>query len=107
MADDNHFSLGDILWEYADYTPPETPAGPSVPLPPEAPQAPKPPAAAPAKPGITSPAPGEGPRPGTRIPDAPARRRTGAFPGHAARRRTGGPRSRGPRPGGGPGALPG
>ena len=50
MADDNHFSLGDILWEYADYTPPETPAGPSVPLPPEAPQAPKPPAAAPAKP---------------------------------------------------------
>ena len=31
MADDNHFSLGDILWEYADYTPPETPAGPSVP----------------------------------------------------------------------------
>ena len=32
MADDNHFSLGDILWEYADYTPPETPAGPSVPL---------------------------------------------------------------------------
>ncbi len=57
MADDNHFSLGDILWEYADYTPPETPAGPSVPLPPEAPQAPKPPAAAPAKPGITSPQP--------------------------------------------------
>ena len=23
MSDDNNFSLGDILWEYADYTPPE------------------------------------------------------------------------------------
>ena len=23
MADDNNFSLGDILWEYADYTPEE------------------------------------------------------------------------------------
>lgn len=25
MSDDNKFSLGDILWEYADYTPPEIP----------------------------------------------------------------------------------
>ena len=23
MSDDNNFTLGDILWEYADYTPPE------------------------------------------------------------------------------------
>ena len=38
MADDqNPFSLGDILWEYADYTPPAaTPAkNPAAPLPPE------------------------------------------------------------------------
>ena len=40
MADDK-FSLGDILWEYADYTPPAaTPAKPAAPLPPETPQQP-------------------------------------------------------------------
>lgn len=26
MSDDNKFSIGDILWEYADYTPPKTKA---------------------------------------------------------------------------------
>lgn len=57
MADDNNFSLGDILWEYADFTPPEIPARPSVPLPPVEPQAPKPSAPSQPKPGITSPQP--------------------------------------------------
>lgn len=38
MSDDNHFSLGDILWEYADYTPPEPEPAPAVPLPPEEPR---------------------------------------------------------------------
>ena len=34
MADDNNFSIGDILWEYADYTPPEeTAPPPSAPAP--------------------------------------------------------------------------
>ena len=28
MADDNNVSIGDILWEYADYTPPEETAPP-------------------------------------------------------------------------------
>ena len=32
MPDEKDFNLGDILWEYADYTPPEMPSGPSVPL---------------------------------------------------------------------------
>lgn len=54
MADDK-FSLGDILWEYADYTPPAaTPAKPAAPLPPETPQQPTVP---PVSPGITSPQP--------------------------------------------------
>ena len=33
--DQNNVSLGDILWEYADYTPPDLPAPAAVPLPPE------------------------------------------------------------------------
>lgn len=57
MADDKNFSLGDILWEYADFTPPEIPARPSVPLPPVEPQAPKAPAPSQPQPGITSPRP--------------------------------------------------
>lgn len=57
MADDNKFSLGDILWEYADFTPPEIPARPSVPLPPVEPQAPKAPAPSQPQPGITAPQP--------------------------------------------------
>ena len=51
MADDK-FSLGDILWEYADYTPPAaTPAKPAAPLPPETPQQPTVP---PVSPGCAS-----------------------------------------------------
>lgn len=56
MSDDNNFSLGDILWEYADYTPPEPTPAPSVPLPPEEPQKPAPPAA-PVQPTIAAPQP--------------------------------------------------
>ena len=44
MADDNNFSIGDILWEYADYTPPEE-------------TAPPPSAPAPVQPVVSSPAP--------------------------------------------------
>lgn len=56
MADDkNPFSLEDILWEYADYTPPAAqPKKPEAPLPPEVPQQPSVP---PVSPGITSPQP--------------------------------------------------
>lgn len=56
MADDkNPFSLEDILWEYADYTPPAAqPKKPDAPLPPEVPQQPTVP---PVSPGITSPQP--------------------------------------------------
>ena len=56
MADDkNPFSLEDILWEYADYTPPAAqPKKPEAPLPPEVPQQPTVP---PVSPGITSPQP--------------------------------------------------
>ena len=56
MADDkNPFSLEDILWEYADYTPPAAqPKKPDGPPPPEVPQQPTVP---PVSPGITSPQP--------------------------------------------------
>ena len=40
MSDDNKFSLGDILWEYADYTPPELETTPWVPPPPGPPAGP-------------------------------------------------------------------
>lgn len=74
MADDkNPFSLEDILWEYADYTPPAaTPAKPAAPLPPETPQQPTVP---PVSPGITSPqpvAPAGSPKPAPKAPGGAA-----------------------------------
>lgn len=51
MSDDNKFSLGDILWEYADYTPPKTS---KAKRPAAAPLAPK---TATGQPGMTSPQP--------------------------------------------------
>lgn len=74
MADDkNPFSLEDILWEYADYTPPAaTPAKPAAPLPPETPQQPTVP---PVSPGITSPqpvAPLGSPKPAPKAPGGAA-----------------------------------
>lgn len=72
MSDDNHFSLGDILWEYADYTPPEPEPAPAVPLPPEEPKQTAPakeasPAqqAAPVQQAIPSPQPSTSPTPPT------------------------------------------
>ena len=62
MSDDNKFSLGDILWEYADYTPPK--AGKAK-RPAASPLAPK---GATGQPGITSPQPqqpAQGQRPAT------------------------------------------
>lgn len=43
MSEDNNFTLGDILWEYADYVPPVPTQLPSVPLPPEMPRSAEPP----------------------------------------------------------------
>ena len=57
MSDDK-FSLGDILWEYADYTPPELETTAWVPLPPDTPEAP--PALA-VQPGMPSPQPSSPP----------------------------------------------
>lgn len=51
MSDDNNFTLGDILWEYADYTPPEPTPRPSAPKP------------AAAQPLIPSPQPAAQPKP--------------------------------------------
>ena len=53
MSDDK-FSLGDILWEYADYTPPELETTAWVPLPPDTPEAPPAPVV---QPGMPSPQP--------------------------------------------------
>ena len=58
MSDDNNFSLGDILWEYADYTPPELETTAWVPLPPDTPEAPPAPAV---QPGMPSPQPASPP----------------------------------------------
>lgn len=57
MSDDNKFSLGDILWEYADYTPPKTS---KAKRPAAAPLAPK---TATGQPGMTSPQPQQAPQP--------------------------------------------
>ena len=51
MSDDNQFSLGDILWEYADYTPPKAGKAKRPAAPPLAPKG------ATGQPGITSPQP--------------------------------------------------
>ena len=51
MSDDNKFSLGDILWEYADYTPPKAGKAKRPAAPPLAPNG------ATGQPGITSPPP--------------------------------------------------
>ena len=51
MSDDNKFSLGDILWEYADYTPPKAGKAKRPAAPPLAPKG------ATGQPGITSPPP--------------------------------------------------
>ncbi|MFR3968268.1 MAG: hypothetical protein ACLTZE_00150 [Evtepia sp.] len=51
MSDDNKFSLGDILWEYADYTPPKAGKAKRPAAPPLAPKG------ATSQPGITSPQP--------------------------------------------------
>lgn len=55
MADDNNFSLGDILWEYADYTPEDD--GEALPS-----------APAPVQPLLSSPAPAVPPAEGTPPP---------------------------------------
>lgn len=62
MSDDNKFSLGDILWEYADYTPPKAGKAKRPAAPPLAPKG------ATGQPGITSPQPqqpAQGQRPAT------------------------------------------
>ena len=59
MADDNNFSLGDILWEYADYTPEDD--GEALPS-----------APAPVQPLLTSPAPAAPPADGTPLPEPAA-----------------------------------
>lgn len=51
MSDDNKFSLGDILWEYADYTPPKAGKAKRPAAPPLAPKG------ATGQPGIISPQP--------------------------------------------------
>lgn len=51
MSDDNKFSLGDILWEYADYTPPKAGKAKRPAAPPLAPKGTT------GQPGITSPQP--------------------------------------------------
>ena len=51
MSDDNKFSLGDILWEYADYPPPKAGKAKRPAAPPLAPKG------ATGQPGITSPQP--------------------------------------------------
>ena len=68
MSDDNNFTLGDILWEYADYTPPEP--TPSVPLPPEEPPISAPPAE-PLPPSVATPPPAPAPAPRTQPKPAP------------------------------------
>lgn len=59
MADDNNFSLGDILWEYADYTPDDE--GETLPS-----------APAPVQPLLSSPAPAVPPADGTPPPASDA-----------------------------------
>ena len=63
MSDDNKFSLGDILWEYADYTPPKAGKAKRPAAPPLAPKG------ATGQPGITSPQPQQ-PAPPTPAPAA-------------------------------------
>ena len=65
MADDNKFSIGDILWEYADYVPPEE----------EADAAPRPSAPAPVQPVFSSPQPVPPPEPEEESPVRPAAQR--------------------------------
>lgn len=57
MSDDNKFSLGDILWEYADYTPPKAGKAKRPAAPPLAPKG------ATGQPGITSPQPQQAAQP--------------------------------------------
>ena len=57
MSDDNKFSLGDILWEYADYTPPKAGKAKRPAAPPLAPKG------ATGQPGITSPQPQQSAQP--------------------------------------------
>lgn len=75
MSDDNNFSLGDILWEYADYTPPELETTTWVPLPPETPLPPEAPPAAPVQPVMPAPQPASPPSAvpegGKRLPPQP------------------------------------
>lgn len=105
MSDDNNFSLGDILWEYADYTPPETPAAPPVtpqnapkpapkqpvmpspqPVSPAAPAAPVKPTAQPAKPAAQPYLPANQPLPANQAPaqPKPAQAKPAAVPPAAA-----------------------
>lgn len=62
MSDDNKFSLGDILWEYADYTPPKAGKAKRPAAPPLAPKG------ATGQPGITSPQPQQPPQAPTAQP---------------------------------------
>lgn len=86
MSDDNNFSLGDILWEYADYTPPELETTPWVPLPPETPQSPETPPAAPVQPVMPAPQPAAAPAPAPagEKPAAPQPKATGPLPANQA-----------------------
>ena len=58
MADDNNFNIGDILWEYADYVPPEEDAEDAA--------APRPSAPAPVQPVLSAPQPVSSPVPSPR-----------------------------------------
>ena len=66
MSDDNKFSLGDILWEYADYTPPKAGKAKRPAAPPLAPKG------ATGQPGITSPQPQQPAQPAQAPPAQPA-----------------------------------
>lgn len=88
MSDDNKFSLGDILWEYADYTPPKAGKAKRPAAPPLAPKGatgqpgitspqPKPPAQAPAAQPAQGQRPATQPKPQAAPPQAPQQPKPG------------------------------
>lgn len=74
MSDDNKFSLGDILWEYADYTPPKAGKAKRPAAPPLAPKG------ATGQPGITSPQPQQPAQPAQAPAAQPAQEQRPAAP---------------------------
>ena len=74
MSDDNKFSLGDILWEYADYTPPKAGKAKRPAAPPLAPKG------ATGQPGITSPQPQQSAQPAQAPAAQPAQGQPPAAP---------------------------